>query len=284
MKKYSAGFWIVIAAILVNGLRFVMIFLLADGVKIPANIENTILTVTGIATGIVLTGGGMFLAHQLAGIRGRSGAKMILLTAWVSLLVFSVILIAPALILSWRNSPLSAIISQEYDWIWSVVAVVAIEVLAGAAMFAQALTDSHTETQAVKLPGRFSLLADALTSRLVTEIAPVTQNVPIPVSVPSTPVILPVAVSEPQPVTPEPVKEVSVTIPVKRQHVVGQRQSVKERKQAALLQYLTGNPYATDREMAEAVGGALSTVQTYRTELEAAGTLHKNGNGWDVKA
>lgn len=279
MKKYSAGFWIVIAAILVNGLRFVMIFLLADGVKIPATIENTILTVTGIATGVVLTGGGMYLAHQLAEIRGRSGAKMILLTAWVSLLVFSVILIAPALILSWRNSPLSAIISQEYDWIWSVVAVVAIEVLAGAAMFAQALTDSPDAVQPVKLPGRFSLLADALTSRLVTEIAPVTQNIPIPVSVPPAPVILPVTVKESQRV-----KEVPVTIPVKRQHAAGQRQSVKERKQAALLQYLTGNPYATDREMADAVGGALSTVQTYRTELEAAGTLHKNGQGWEVTA
>jgi hypothetical protein len=273
MKKYSAGFWIVIAAILVNGLRFVLIFLLADGVKIPASIENTILTVTGIATGVVLTGGGMYLAHQLAEIRGRSGAKIILMTAWVSLLVFSVILIAPALVLSWRNSPLSVIISQEYDWIWAVVAVVAIEVLAGAAMFAQALTDSPVEVQAVKVPGRFSILADAVTNRLVTEIAPVTQNVPVAVNVPPTPDILPVAVKESQSVKKN---------PVKRKHATGQRQSAKQRKHAALLQYLTGNPYATDRDMADAVGAALSTVQSYRSELEAAGAIHKNGNGWQV--
>ena len=194
------------------------------------------------------------------------------MTAWVSLLVFSVILIAPALVLSWRNSPLAEIIGQEYDWVWSVVAVVAIEVLAGAAMFAQALTDSPVEAQPVKVPGRFSALADALTSRLVTEIAPVTQNIPV---------ILPVAAIVEEPVTPEPVKKAAG--PVKPSPVPGQRQSAKQRKQAALVEYLTGNPYATDREMAEAVGGALSTVQGYRSELESAGTLHKNGSGWEVK-
>ena len=280
MKKYSVGFWIVVSAVLVNGPRLALVYLKADSVVIPPAIENAIFALTGIMTGFVLTGGGVYLAHQLTGIRGQFWAKLLLVTAWVSLLVFSVILIAPALVLSWRNSPLSAIIGQGYDWVWAIVAVVAVEVLAGAAMVAQALTDSPTETQAVKLPGRFSLLADALTSRLVTEI----ENVHIPVSAPPIPDILPVAVNESQPVTPGPVKEVLVTIPVKRQHVTGQRQSVKERKQASLIEYLTGNPYATDREMAEAVGGALSTVQGYRSELEAAGTLHKNGHGWEVTA
>ncbi len=56
MKK--VGLWLALSALLVNGPRFVIIFLKVDSIDIPKPMEATLLTATGIATGLVLTGGG----------------------------------------------------------------------------------------------------------------------------------------------------------------------------------------------------------------------------------
>src|SRR5690554_6787623 len=99
MNLQRAGLWLALAALLVNGPRLVLIYLRVDGLALPAWAEGPMLGLTGIATGAVLTGGGMFIAHVLARASGRSRlARGFLLLCWGLLLLFAVVLIAPALV------------------------------------------------------------------------------------------------------------------------------------------------------------------------------------------
>jgi len=50
-----------------------------------------------------------------------------------------------------------------------------------------------------------------------------------------------------------------------------------------MLAYLRNNPAATFAEIGGIIGRAPSTVSRYANEMETAGIVHKNGNGWEVK-
>jgi len=50
----------------------------------------------------------------------------------------------------------------------------------------------------------------------------------------------------------------------------------------ALLEYLAKQPDANLAEAGRAIGRSKSTVGNYVSELETAGRLRKNGNGWEV--
>jgi len=56
----------------------------------------------------------------------------------------------------------------------------------------------------------------------------------------------------------------------------------KQARLDTLLDFLNGNPQANFTEAAQVVNVTRQTVGKYVNELTEAGTLHRNGNGWEV--
>ncbi|HRQ42405.1 MAG TPA: HNH endonuclease [Chloroflexota bacterium] len=61
------------------------------------------------------------------------------------------------------------------------------------------------------------------------------------------------------------------------------RRTKKDEAMENLLDYLAEHPDASLSEMGEAIGRAKSTAGVYVNELQDAGRLHQNGNGWEVR-
>lgn len=181
MKKI--GLWLAIAALLVNGPRFVIIFLRIDNIDLPLQAEATMLGATGVATGLVLTGGGAYIAHSLAESKARGMPQFVMVLCWFLLLLFSVVLLAPLMVSAIRISPLQLVLASTFSqWIWSITAVAAVEIIAAGAMAAYAIeersSESHPETAD---NSAFSILSNALVRRLEKGIANETQAVTTPV-------------------------------------------------------------------------------------------------------
>lgn len=174
---YKPALIIALAALLINLPRLVLVFLQADGIGVPLGIESAVLAVTGIAQGVVLTGGGMYLAHTLGTHTGsrQSGRRWLLAATWGLLLVFAVILIAPSLAYGLAQSTLAEILTTPASrWTWSVVAVLAAEILAGSSMLALALEEEPAE-QTRRRKGRMAKLLDAGAARILARIEPAEQ-------------------------------------------------------------------------------------------------------------
>ena len=79
---------------------------------------------TGLATGLVLTGGGAYIAHTLAESKARGVTQFVMVICWFLLLVFSVILLAPLMVASIRVSPLQSVFTSNISqWVWGITAV-----------------------------------------------------------------------------------------------------------------------------------------------------------------
>jgi hypothetical protein len=127
----------------VNAPRFVILFLMVDSLYLSRGLEGFLLAVTGIATGAVLSGGGAFIMHVIAHPTRGGPVRAFLIFTWILLLVFNVILLAPMMVMALQTSKLVAVLdTPEWQWLWSIVAIVSVEVLAGGAMAAYALLDS----------------------------------------------------------------------------------------------------------------------------------------------
>jgi hypothetical protein len=130
------GLFLAVAAIAVNAPRLILVFLEAEGVPVSAELRVALLALTGIATGIVLTGGGAFLAHAVAW--GRH-FRRILVVAWLIVLMATGVLITPMLAAGLAQAPLTTVLaSSSSRWIWSAVAVLAVELVAAGSMVAYA--------------------------------------------------------------------------------------------------------------------------------------------------
>lgn len=177
MKKI--GLWLAIAALLVNGPRFVIIFLRIDNVDLPLQAEATMLGATGIATGLVLTGGGAYIAHSLAESKARGMTQFVMVLCWFLLLLFSVVLLAPLMVSAIRISPLKVVLASSFSqWIWSITAVAAVEIIAAGAMAAYAIEGRSNESYPAGTDNNtFSILSNALVRRLEKGIANETQPV-----------------------------------------------------------------------------------------------------------
>lgn len=164
--KQRLPFAIVIAALVVSAPRLAVAFLLADGVGINERVQVAVYVLTGVASGIVLTGGNVYLAHALAEHwKRRGGLWVILLVSWALFLGFAVVLIAPALVYGLTHSVLAEVLaSAQTRWAWAIVAALSVEVLAAAAMAAHVLNDEPT--QAVRKVGVGSALSAAIVRRL----------------------------------------------------------------------------------------------------------------------
>lgn len=153
---WPLGIKIAAAALVVNTVRYVLVFLMVDGLRFHPAVEGLLLAVSAIATGIVLTGGGVYVAHALSVAHGHQVARALLVVAWLLLLLFTVVLLSPALVLGIRATDMAKVIAPPLDWLWAIVAVSAVEVLAGASVLAHALTLSplpaHNPTQSATAP------------------------------------------------------------------------------------------------------------------------------------
>lgn len=145
MKRLA--FWIAAAALLVSAPRLALAFLLADGVALAPAVEASVYAWTGVASGLVLTGGNVYLAHALAQHYKRRGPLwVVLLGSWVLFLGFTVVLIAPALVAGLAHSVLAEVLTTpQQRWLWAIVAALSVEVLAAAAMAAHVLSAEPTQ-------------------------------------------------------------------------------------------------------------------------------------------
>lgn len=183
VKSRWLGYILALSALLVNAPRLVLTYLRTDNIHLPLMTEASLLTITGIATGIVLTGGGMYLAHTLAQARRHWFTRLLLTLCWLALLGFTVILLAPMMLSGLRASDLIAVIPDtSAQWTWSITAVLAIEVMAGGIMLAIGTTDL-----ARPRPSSNSNFAERLLDAVVRRIepAPVPASKPEPVPAPN---------------------------------------------------------------------------------------------------
>lgn len=130
------GLHLAVTAILVNVPRLVLAFLEADGIEIGSALRAGLLAVTGVATGIVLTGGGAYLAHALS---RSSRFRLLLAATWGLVLACAAVLVTPALVAGLSGSELAAVLgSSSLRWAWSGTAVLAVELVAAGSMLAYA--------------------------------------------------------------------------------------------------------------------------------------------------
>lgn len=264
-KGSNVGIVIALSALVVNMPRLVILFLQADGIEMSKGWEGWLLGISGVATGIVLSGGGAYIAHTVAQPKPRSrAATAALMGSWIALLFFTVVLLAPSLVLALQNYGFAQVLKTEgAQWLWSIVAVVSVEVLAAGAMVAHAVENSETATATAtnepRRPGLLSRLAEAATDVAVakmqiTATATATQPQPQPISLPALqPVAFapqPPALLQPQPqpeelpaavVTPQPPAVVAEVAPqpqpeaVEGEEVAPQPKPTREERLEELL-------------------------------------------------
>lgn len=176
----NIGLKIALAAIFVNAPRFVITFLAADGMRFPAMIEGAMLALTGIATGIVMTGGGAYIAHELIAMKGRFWSRAFMAITWIALLAFSVIILAPMMAAMLASSELASVLDTVDKRLqWSIASVIAIEVLTAGAMVAHAATQDETVQAQTQKQSAWSAVSNALASRIVTQLQPVQESAQI---------------------------------------------------------------------------------------------------------
>ncbi len=173
----NMGMRIALIAMLVNAPRFVITFLAADSMRFPPFVEAALLAITGVATGIVLTGGGAYIAHELIVMRGRIAARIFMGVCWVLLLVFSVAILAPMIAVMLAKSELATVLDTvRLRILWSIACVVAIEILTAGAMVAHAAMQDNEIAIAKPnaKPNAWSVVSTALATRIATQLQPQT--------------------------------------------------------------------------------------------------------------
>jgi hypothetical protein len=269
MKRISLG--IVVAALAVSAPRLTLAFLIGDGIHIPQQLEITILAITGIGSGIVLTVGNAVLAHALAAKAHQRGSLWwINVIAWMLFLVGAVILVAPTLVLGLRRSALAPVLNTPTaEWLWAVVAVVIVELLVGAAMAAAILVDEEQQPSRRRGTSRWSKLLDAATDRVAQSLTPV-DDAPQPA-----PALANRADDEQMsPVLIESAADLaSLARGAEIQPARTKAEAVKR-----TLEIFRQNPHASLEEVGRRIGRKASTVSRYLAELEATDRVRRNGN------
>jgi hypothetical protein len=145
--KQNLGLWIAIAALAVNAPRLVQAFLEADGLQLNESLRPLLMGTTGVAAALTLTGGGAWLAHELA--RGAERLQGLLLTCWLLVLGGQLVLIPPLLMVEMGSSRLGTVLPESWQrWSWAFVAVLLVELVAAGAMVAQGRRSRWAEERA----------------------------------------------------------------------------------------------------------------------------------------
>jgi hypothetical protein len=144
----NLGLWIAIAALGVNAPRLVQAFLEADGLQLSPAVRPMLMGATGVAAALTLTGGGAWLAHELARSAGER-LQGLLLTCWLLVLAGQLVLIPPLLMVEMGSSRLGTVLPESWQrWSWAFVAVLLVELVAAGAMVAQGRRSRWAEERA----------------------------------------------------------------------------------------------------------------------------------------
>lgn len=280
MKR--VGLWLAIAALAVNAPRLVLVYLRVDGLALPAGWEAGLLILTAIATGAVLSGGGAYIAHTLAKLNHGGKWRFALATIWVAMLSFSVFLIAPLLVVGIEATELAGVLNTDrLQWGWAVVAVAAVEILAAGAMIADALLSepndrTASERQTRTQPSALNVLTNAVAKRIEAGAERPSERQRRPAE----------RVQSRSGVDTDERTAFDTTgiepTPAQAERARAERTRTKEEAKRELIRFVAECPDASYSEIGDHIGRSKSTVGTYVDELEEAGWLHRNGQGFDV--
>lgn len=150
IRPRHIGLIVVCCALLVTAPRLAHAFIMGDGLTVNADWYYWTLTLTGVSSGVVLTLGNAYLTHVLAShFERRDPLSWLLAGAWVVYLLFAVALIAPALMVGLRSSPLADVLGPSLlQWAWAILAALSVEVLTAGSMAAYAIA-SRAEARAI---------------------------------------------------------------------------------------------------------------------------------------
>lgn len=133
------GIQLASAALIVSVPRYIIAFLRADRIGIHVGIEAVMLVVSAVATAVTLTGGAAYVAHAVSVARGHIFKRSLLVCAWLVLLAFEIVLLAPPLLATLRAVPLAGLLAGWLDAAWSIVAIAAPAATAAACVLAASL-------------------------------------------------------------------------------------------------------------------------------------------------
>jgi MFS family permease len=132
--RQRTGILLAGAAILALGPRLVLTFLAADRHKVDGDWTAALLIASGVGAALVLVAGNIYLAHKAADLRSR-----FLTILWLVVLACSGVLAAPLVVARLKGVELDQVlVSSTLQWLWSLFAVVATELIAGGCMLADA--------------------------------------------------------------------------------------------------------------------------------------------------
>ena len=162
----------VVFALLVTAPRLTLTFIMSDNLKLNQTVEFWTLVISAMAGSVVLTLGNAYLTHVLASHFNRHDPLAWLLAgAWVIYLGFTTVIIAPALMVGVRQSPLAEVLPYlALQWTWCVIAALCFEFLVAGSMAAYAIA-SRTPTP-ISTPPTAPLTPLALPG---IEVAPVSE-------------------------------------------------------------------------------------------------------------
>jgi MFS family permease len=132
-RSKRVGLYLSVAAVFVNMPRLILAYRRAEVGEASPYWHAGLLTICAIATGLVLTGGAAYLAHEVAVQR-----RLSLAVIWVLVLLATAVIVTPLLVASVGRELSGVIPSLAWRWVWSAVAVLAVELVASGCMVAVA--------------------------------------------------------------------------------------------------------------------------------------------------
>ena len=134
LTRWSTLLW---AGILTNLPRLAVGLLAVDGLH-TGPLEGVLVGLSALGAAGVLTLGNVKLAHAAADPQRSGERRFFAVLAWLALLALTAVILAPLLALAALRHELATIMPQPAVWAWCIAAVVAGEVIVGAATMAHA--------------------------------------------------------------------------------------------------------------------------------------------------
>ena len=172
MLSTRLGLFFAMSAVIVNAPRLVLAFLSSDGIEVPAHLRAVLLTSSAVATALLASGGGAYLAHAaVTAARHRRTLSVL----WVLVLFGTAAIVTPLVVASLHRYLDEVIPSPLGRWAWALAAVLLVELVAAGALVSVAAARQPAEQLADQLAPPRSYLDqltptshDLLTSRLST--------------------------------------------------------------------------------------------------------------------
>jgi len=144
------GLFLMVMALLVNAPRFILVFLVAEGVTLPPFALSTAGVISGLGNGALITGGIGFVFHRWgdADKRGLARARLLLMVG-ITFLAFSIVILAPWVAGSITGRGIANVLQSPTSvpilvWFWSIVAVTSVDLVVAGSVIAQSVTRKQT--------------------------------------------------------------------------------------------------------------------------------------------